>query len=99
MPQVIYTEKAIMDVKRLYRFLAEESKPSAENAVEKIYTAIDDLELFPFIGREVDTMPEGFRELIIKFGRSGYVVLYRYWQGDVVIVALRHQKEAGFKLE
>jgi hypothetical protein len=40
-------------------------------------------------------LPE-FRELIIKFGESGYVALYHY-DGDVVMVlTIRHQKEAGY---
>jgi hypothetical protein len=41
---------------------------------------------------------QGHRELVIPFGNSGYVALYRYEPGDdaVLILAFRHQKEAGY---
>jgi hypothetical protein len=40
---------------------------------------------------------EGLRELLISYGKSGYVALYSYEQRqDVVLVlAIRHQREAG----
>lgn len=42
-------------------------------------------------------MPE-LRELVIAFGDSGYVALYRYVPADsaVYVLAFRHQKEAGY---
>jgi len=38
------------------------------------------------------------RELLIPFGDSGYVSLYIYDQAadEVMILAFRHQKEAGY---
>lgn len=41
-------------------------------------------------------MEATFRELLIGFGDSGYVALYRH-EGDIItVLALRHQKEAGY---
>jgi len=42
-------------------------------------------------------MPE-LRELVIAFGDSGYVALYRHEAADdvVYVLAFRHQKEAGY---
>jgi hypothetical protein len=42
-------------------------------------------------------LPE-LRELLIAFGNSGYVALYRHELADnaVYILAFRHQKEAGY---
>ena len=37
-----------------------------------------------------------YRELVIGRGNSGYVVLYRYDGAIAVILAVRHQKEAGY---
>ena len=37
-----------------------------------------------------------YRELLIHFGDSGYVALYRYAADLVTVLALRHQKEAGY---
>ncbi|MBB5274336.1 hypothetical protein HNR26_000374 [Rhizobium rosettiformans] len=38
------------------------------------------------------------RELVIPFGETGYVALYRYdEEADLVyILAFRHQREAGY---
>ncbi len=38
------------------------------------------------------------RELIIAFGDTGYVALYRHDPSNdaVVVLAFRHQKEAGY---
>jgi len=49
------------------------------------------------MGRPLEDVPE-LRELLIPFGESGYVALYRYEASDdaVYILAFRHQKEAGY---
>ena len=48
------------------------------------------------MGRLVEDLTEQYRERVIAFGDSGYVARYRI-DGDVVtILAIRHQKEAGF---
>ena len=51
----------------------------------------------PDIGRPFDG-EEGLRELVIGFGSSGYVALYRHDPADdaVYVLALRHQREAGY---
>jgi plasmid stabilization system protein ParE len=41
-------------------------------------------------------MDEGFRDWVIDFGDSGYVVRYHIANDDVLILAVRHQKEGGF---
>lgn len=41
-------------------------------------------------------MDAACRELLIDFGDSGYVVLYRLEGELVTALAIRHQKEAGY---
>ena len=55
------------------------------------------LKTTPDIGRPFPEMPE-LRELVIAFGDSGYVTLYRHEPADdaVYVLAFRHQKEAGY---
>jgi plasmid stabilization system protein ParE len=52
---------------------------------------------YPEIGRPYPQAP-GLRELLIAFGDSGYVALYRYEPAEdaVFVLAFRHQKEAGY---
>ena len=47
-------------------------------------------------GRPAARMAPEFRETLIPFGDSGYIVLYRL-EGDLaIILAVRHQREAGY---
>jgi len=50
------------------------------------------------IGRPFAPQPD-LRELVIAFGESGYVALYRYEREDdaVYVLAFRHQREAGYE--
>ena len=41
-------------------------------------------------------MEPEYREWVIAFGDSGYVALYRYAGETALIVAVLHQKEAGY---
>ena len=41
-------------------------------------------------------MPIEYREWIINFGDSGYVVLYRFDSSTACLLAVRHQPEAGY---
>ena len=50
----------------------------------------------PGIGRPVQGMSPEYREWLIDFGDSGCVARYRYDGQTAVVVAVRHQKEAGF---
>jgi len=50
----------------------------------------------PQVGRVVEDMDEAFRDWPVDFGDSGYVVRYRVDGERVTILAVRHQKEAGF---
>ena len=55
------------------------------------------LETTPDMGRPFLELPE-LRELVIGFGDSGYVALYRFdlTADTVYVLAFRHQKEAGY---
>jgi plasmid stabilization system protein ParE len=41
-------------------------------------------------------MDPEYREQVVPFGESGYVVLYRPEGETAVILAVRHQREAGY---
>lgn len=50
----------------------------------------------PQLGRPVPEMDIEFRELPIDFGDTGYIALYRVEANAVTVLAIRHQKEAGY---
>ena len=97
MPQVIVTEGAAEGLERCRRFLAAKTPEAAQRAGQAIERQFLLLETAPDIGRPFPEMPE-LRELVIAFGDSGYVALYRHEAADdvVYVLAFRHQKEAGY---
>lgn len=54
------------------------------------------LSMKPGMGRPVEGIDDAFRDWIIDFGGSGFVARYRPDTEKVNILAVRHQKEAGF---
>jgi plasmid stabilization system protein ParE len=95
--QVILTAGAVRGLERCRGFLADKNPAAARRAGEAISRQFRRLETAPEIGRPLPEQPE-LRELIIGFGDSGYVALYRYApEADTVyVLAVRHQKEAGY---
>lgn len=96
MSRLIWSPAALLDVQRLYRFLAPKNIDAAKRAVMAIRQGVKVLTQQPGIGRPVEDLPSEFREWIIDFGDSGYIVRYRLDADDVTILAVRHQKEAGY---
>ncbi len=50
----------------------------------------------PGIGRPAQDMEPEFREWLIDFGDSGFVVMYRFDGRTGVLLALRQQREASY---
>lgn len=96
MPRLIWSPAALLDVQRLYRFLAPKNLDAAKRAVKAIRQGVNGLEQQPGMGRPVEDMDDEFRDWIIDFRDSGYVARYRVDQKFVTVLAVRHQKEVGF---
>jgi len=94
--RLIWTPPALADVQRLYRCLAPKNADAAQRAVKAIRAGVAMLAHQRHLGRPVDDMDGDYREWLISFGRSGYAVLYRVDGETVAILAVRHQKEAGY---
>ena len=97
MPHVIVTAGAAEGLERCRQFLATKAPEAARRAGQAIERQLRLLETAPDIGRPFPEMPE-LRELVIPFGDSGYVALYRHepTADAVYVLAFRHQKEVGY---
>lgn len=84
-------------MERCRLFLVEKNPQAARRAGQAIEQQFTRLETNPDIGKPLDDLPE-LRELVVTFGESGYVALYRHeLESDTVyVLAFRHQKEAGY---
>lgn len=99
MPQVIVSASARRDLQRLHDFLKTKNAQAAKKAAAILFRGIQQLQDLPEIGRKVAYLPLPWQELILEFGGSGYVMLYRYdtLADRIVILQIRHQKEAGYR--
>jgi plasmid stabilization system protein ParE len=93
--QVVYSTRALDHIERSFRFLRDKNPDAATSAVTAIQSAVDNLAAHPLVGRRIEG---DLRELIISYGHSGYVALYRFVISidEVRILAIRHQREVGF---
>ncbi len=96
MPRLKWLQPALRDVARLHDFLAPKSREAAQRAVSTIRQGVKLLGAHPEMGRPIDDLPTEFREWIIDFGSGAYVALYHNDGKEVVILAVRHGREAGY---
>ena len=96
MTELVYTEQALLDLERLSDFLLETDLQAAQDTTALILDALEILVQHPEIGRKVHF---GQRELVISRGRTGYLALYRFLPhiDRILLLALRHQRESGYK--
>lgn len=97
MPRVIITAGAAVGLERCRQFLSGKNPLAAKRAAQAIKQHSFALETNPELGRPVPELPD-LRELVIPFGDSSYVALYRNnaLASEIYLLAFRHQKEAGF---
>lgn len=97
MPQVRLSQRAQADLSRLYAFIASKIG-AAQRAVLAIREAFVPLRHAPTIGRLVEDSNE-LREIVIDFGASGYLALYRFEPAldAVTVLAIKHQSEDDYK--
>lgn len=95
MARIIFSDIALEDLEKLTDFLIEADPLAAAQTIALIEEAIAVLNRHPFIGRLVKS---DLRELIISRGKTGYVALYSVEanQEVIFILAIRHQREAGY---
>jgi plasmid stabilization system protein ParE len=96
MSRLIWSQSALLDVGHLYDFLAAQSRDAATRAIKAIRQGVKALAKHPEIGRPVEELPPEFREWVIDFGHGAYVAVDHYDGKQIVILAVRHGREAGY---
>lgn len=101
--RVRLTREAAADLDRLFDFVIQRELDRdsgdlslAEQAIAAIRAGFETLRTSPFTCRKA-SQGAFLRELIIPFGRSGYVALVDVESAtDVVVIAVRHQFEDDY---
>ncbi len=95
--RIRFTAEAEEDLLRLFDFLAVKDWGAAERGLEAIHAGVELLKFSPFSCRKVKPGNALLRELIIPFGKSGYVALFEIDDArTVTILAVRHQREDDY---
>lgn len=92
--RVRFARRAERDLVRLFDFLVEKDVVAAQKALASIRKAIKLLEYSPFACRKAAADLPRHRELVIPFGKAGYVALFEIEDSrTITILAVRHQRE------
>lgn len=96
MTAIVVAAQVERDFERILAHLAAHEVSDAIGRIEDILTALNVLANNPRIGRRTDAER---RELVIGRDARGYLALYAYdpFKDEVVILAIRSQKEAGYQ--
>ena len=95
MAEIVYAFSALDDLERAFEYWVAIDPGAARSAASAISQAVEVLADHPLIGRRIDGE---LRELVISYGKTGYVALYRFLpaQNQIRILAIRHQRELDY---
>lgn len=101
---VTLLEEAIADLERLEDFAIERELASEipgwttpQRALDAINAGMRLLSWSPYSYRKAELGNGRSRELIVPFGSAGYIVLFEIVGDDVVVGAVRHQREEDYR--
>lgn len=89
--RLVYSEEAVSDLVRLRAFIAEKDPSAAARVAAELIARIEDLCLFPEMGRGVAHAPQPDVLRDVVFGK--YVVRYSLHAGAVIVLRIWHHFE------
>jgi len=85
--KIEWTEPAILDLEDIRDFIRRDSKYYAARFVEKIIGAVESLQKFPKLGRNVpEAEEENIRELLLH----NYRIIYRVETDRILVLTIIH---------
>lgn len=91
---ILLSPDAVLDVERVRHFLHTRNPQAAQRALDAIWRAVEQVQAFPAMG--VPTSDADIRQIVVRFGASGYVVRYTRLAdtGDILVTRIWHGREA-----
>lgn len=72
--KIFLSEKATIDLLSVYRYVAERDAKAAEAIIQNLDEKLQHLAIFPFLGRERNSLAAGLRSLVIGEQIIFYVI-------------------------
>lgn len=101
---VTLLEEAVVDLQRLEDFAIERELASEtpdwttpQRAIDATREGMRLLSWSPYSCRKAELGNGRSRELIVPFGSAGHIVLFEIVGDDVVVGAVRHQREEDYR--
>ena len=95
MATIVYSARLLSHLEGAFESQRANSPDAPVAAAQAIGSAVASLGTHPLLGRRIHGV---IRELVISYGATGYVALYRFLvpQDEIRVLAIRHQREIGF---
>lgn len=101
---VTLLQEAVEDLRRLEDFAIERELSSGapdwtspQRALDAICEGMQLLSWSPYTCRRAELGNGRSRELIVPFGGTGYIVLFEIVGDNVIVGAVRHQREEDYR--
>lgn len=90
MASIVWHPNSIEDLKLIKAYLSRNSPNFARNFLQQIKNLINNLSIFPLMGRIVPELNiSNYRELIIQ----NYRIIYYFAENQIEILAILHSKQ------
>ena len=95
---IVFAEEVFDDLEQIFEFNHERDPATASAHLEAVRSAVLILDAHPRIARPTGA-GSALRELVTSHGEAGYIALYEHAPAEdlVRVVAIRHQREAGYR--
>jgi len=96
MGSINWTNQAVNDLKNIFEFIALDSKYYAKREISKIKLRVENLKIFPLIGRHVPELQiENVREII----QGRYRIVYKIVsKNHIDILTIHHSSKANLEI-
>jgi plasmid stabilization system protein ParE len=84
---IAFAPEAISDMQWLYEFLKSENPGAAQRAMSAIWQKLELAEAMPALGMR--THSPFIRQILVHFGKRGYVARYTIRESDGAMIVLR----------
>ncbi len=91
MPTLIWSPAARDDIARLRRFIEPDNPEAARRVAERLKKVTNLLLAYPGAGKRLEGRLD--RELLVPFGKHGYIIRYRLDGETIVILRVWHALE------
>ncbi len=95
MVQIIWSERAIIDLNSIAEYIASDSEYAANKFVQELINKTNTLLSYPEMGRPIpENIPGSYRQILHK----SYRIIYKLENKNIIISSVYHQKKLLFKI-